>query len=269
MNLKKKIKAQLIAFIIFSLFLNSCENEKLSRFNVICLIDYSGSLPEKVLKNYAKIISHDIYGNLKSRDKITVIPIDEGAKTDATKIFFDDFSSHKEFSKQSDGLAHKQDSIKSRVTKYIQPKIDSLFNLIVQQKEIRKKFTNETDIVSAIEQGSLLIEKNSDVSKFNTTNVIIILSDMLHESSKFNLRTLNATNNKQLDEILDKLKSESHMPDLKNCIVFVNGRTGVNNKVVEYTQYFWEQYFKASNAMLKEYDFDCSNGIIQFIQLRK
>jgi hypothetical protein len=268
MRLKKKIRICSLILIAFGATLNSCTNEKQVRLNIICLIDYSGSLPNDVLLRYAKTISHDVYGNLKSRDKITVIPIDEGAKTDATKIFVDDLSSHKEFSKQSDGLAHKQDSIKNRVTKYIHPKIDSLFNIVIQQKEIRKKFTRETDIVSAIEQASLNLEKNSDVSKYNTTNVFILFSDMLHESNEFNLRTLNATNNKQLDNILTKLNSENHIPDLKSCIVFANGRTGVNNKVVETTQYFWEQFFKNANAELKAYDFDCSNSIIQYIQSR-
>lgn len=268
MNLKKKIRFSLTVFAFF-ITLNGCDNEKQERLNVICLIDYSGSLPNDVLQKYARIISHDVYGNLKSRDKITVIPIDEGAKTDATKIFVDDLATHKEFSKQSDGLAHKQDSIKKRVTKYLQPKIDSLFNVVIQQKEIRKKFTHETDIVSAIEQASLLLEKNSDFNKYNSTNVFILLSDMLHEGSEFNLRTLNAKDNKQLDDILTKLKSENRIPDLKSCFVFVNGRTGANNKVVENTQYFWEQFFKNSNANLKAYDFDCSNAIIQFIQTRQ
>lgn len=267
MNLKSKFPLVLLSLI--QLFITGCKDEKQMRLNVVCLIDYSGSLTNDVLEKYAKTIANDVYGNLKSRDKITIIPIDEGAKTDATKIFIDDLSIHKEFSKQSDGLAHKQDSIKSRVSKYLQPKIDSLFKIVIQQKEVRSKFTNETDIVSAIQQASLLLEKNTDINKYNSINIFIFFSDMLHEGREFNLRTLNAKTKNQLDEILLKQKSENHIPDLKNCIVFVNGRTGATNEIVDNTQYFWVQYFKNANADLKAYDFDCSNSIIQYLQARQ
>ncbi len=272
MNLQKNCKPSILTNLLFLVLLvceNGCDNEKLERLNIICLIDYSGTLSNDVVQNYAKIISHDIYGNLKYRDKITIIPIDEGAKTNATKIFTDDLTTQKEFSKQSDGLTHKQDSIKSRVLKYIEPKMDSLYDTIMIQKELRRKFTNETDIISAIQQASLLLEKNSDINKYNSINVLIFFSDMLNESDEFNLRTLNAKNDTQLDDILVKQASENHIPDLKNCIVFVNGRTGASNKVVDNTQYFWTQYFKKSNAGLKAYDYDCSAAITQFIQARQ
>lgn len=264
---KTKFHYLIIFFLLLSL--TNCNEEKLTRYNIICLIDYSGSLKDEVLKNYAKIISQDIYGNLKSRDKITLLPIDEGAKTNAVKLFYDDLSTHKEFSKQTDGLSHKQDSIKKRVSAYLKTKLDSLKNIVIDQKRIRKKFTNETDIVSAIEQGALLIDKNTDASKYNTVNIFIFFSDMLHESSSFNLRTFNTSDQSGYDKILQKLKDEKHIPELKNVVVFVNGRTGTNNQVVERTQYFWEQYFKNANAELKSYDFDCSNTIIQFIQTRQ
>lgn len=267
----KTRKTKIRYLIIFSLFaaFTSCNDEKLTRYNVICFIDYSGSLKDEVLNNYAKIISQDVYGNLKSRDKIVLLPIDEGAKTNAVKLFDDDLSTHKEFSKQNDGLSHKQDSIKTRVSAYLKTKLDSLKKIVIAQKLIRKKFTNETDIVSAIEQGALLIDKNTDASKYNTINVFVFFSDMLHESSSFNLRTFNTADQSGYDKLLQKLKEEKHIPELKNVVVFVNGRTGANNQVVEKTQYFWEQYFINSNAELKAYDFDCSNAIIQFIQTRQ
>lgn len=266
----KSINKYSLIILLCTTIIFSCDDaKKASRLNVICLIDYSGSLKEDVLVNYAKIISNDVYGNLKSKDKIVLLPIDEGAKIEAVKLFYDDLSTHKEFSKQSDGLSHKQDSLKARVLRYVKTNMNTLNKLVIEQKEIRKKYTNKTDIVSAIEQASLLLEKNTDISKYNTTNVIIFFSDMLHESDKFNLRKINTSNKKVFDDLIVQLQSENNIPNLKNCIIYVNGRTGANNKVVENTQYFWEQYFKNSNADLKAYDFDCSNNIIQCLQQRQ
>ena len=84
-----------------------------------------------------------------------------------------------------------------------------------------------------------------------------------------NVQNNLTTDKKVFDNIVARLQSENHIPNLKNCIIFINGRTGANNSVVESTQYFWEQYFKKANANLKSYDFDCSNNIIQYLQQRQ
>jgi len=268
MKLTKEVYRYLF-FVMFFGFMLSCSNEKTTRFNIICFIDYSGSLKNDVLSNYAKIIAEDVYGNLKSKDRIIVLPIDEGAKTNAEKLFYDDLSIHKEFYSQSFGLAHRQDSIKNRVSMYLNLKVDSLKKLVIEQKNVRLKFTNETDIVSAIEQGALLLEDNTDASKYNTINIFIFFSDMLHESSSFNLRKLCTSDRVIYDQLIRGLEEEKHIPNLRDCVVFVNGRTANTNQGVEMTQYFWECFFNKAHANLCSYDFDSSNDIIRFLNERK
>lgn len=257
-----------------------CEMNTKSRLNCICLIDYSGSLAEETLKNYSEIITNSIFGNLDEADRLIVIPIDEGAKTQAIRIVYEDLSTMK-FSKSTDGFTNKQDSTFKRINEYVQTKRTALYEEIINQKKLRTKYTGKTDIVSALEQVQLLLEKPSDEkfrdkildffsgkTKLISENAIIIFSDMIHESSEFDF-SIYRENTGRYDAALDELIENNKIPDLNNCLIFVDGRTGKTNKQVENIRNFWIAFFTKSGGNLISYDYDCRNEIESFMQNRR
>lgn len=270
-----------LLFTLSAIFLFSCSNSVEKRKNVICLIDYSGTISKEVIDSYSSIISKDIFLNLGQHDKFIVMPIDEGAKTQPVFLAYYDFKNAK-FSRHTDGVTHKQDSIKRRLLSFLSTKSDSVNNEIHRQKEVRKSFTNYTDIINALEQLSSKCEKNEIRSEwqkisdgimgntvYNSENILIICSDMIHESKEFNFNKQPDISKQELDEILKQLKNANRIPDLIGLTVFVNGRTGRDNDQTDNIKYFWENYFKEAKANLIAYDFDTHHSVVDYLQASK
>lgn len=277
------MKTTFLKFIALTFFLfcsYGCETNTKSRLNCVCLIDYSGSLTEETLKSYAEIITNTVFKNLNEVDRLIVIPIDEGAKTQAIKIAYEDLSTI-DFSKATDGFTHKQDSIKKRINNYVETKLIGLYDEIINQKKLRKQFTGKTDIISAMEQVLTLLERPikddfltkilnfiSGKTELVSENAIIIFSDMIQESTDFNFAQFpnDAT---RYDAVLENLIENKRIPDLKLCSIFVDGRTGKSNTQVENIKNFWATYFKNSGGILLSYDYDCRKDIESFMQKRR
>ena len=68
--------------------------------------------------------------------------------------------------------------------------------------------------------------------------------------------------------MLGKLRAWRRIPDLRGCVVFVNGRTGTSNLQVENIRNFWAQYLKEAGAELSAYDYDSGPQIISFLDQR-
>lgn len=275
----KKYKFNFVLLILNFVFF-SCTNTVAKRRNIICLVDYSGTITEITMNNYAKIMSKDILLNMGKYDKFIILPIDEGAKTEPVFLAHIDLGNHN-FENTSDGLTKKEELEEMRISVYLENLSDSTYNNILGQKEIRKKYTKYTDVLSAIGQVSTKLESTEIITtsqeiwngiEGNTTfeieNIIVICSDMLHESKEFNFTDKNLTIDK-LKQILVELKNSNRIPNLNNTIVFINGRTGKNNKVIDNVEYFWREYFKETGAILKSYEFDSHYSIIEHLNNKK
>jgi len=257
-----------------------CSKETSNRLNVVCLIDFSGSLSQETLQNYVRIISYNIMMNLGERDRLIVMPIDEGTKQEAVKIIYEDLSDHK-FSLPTDGFTHAKDSTLKRIIEYVKSKAPSIEREIILQKEKRRKFTYQTDIVSGLEQAAELLEKRNNESFWKSIgrfisgkkeivseNIIVLLSDMIHESTDFTFATKNGPSQDQTESILNLLRVNNKIPALAGCKVFVNGRTGHSTQQVENIQNFWNQFFRETQAELMVYAFDGGNEITSHLLQR-
>lgn len=269
------IKLNKLIVIILLTTLFGCAGTVEKRRNIICLIDFSGTINQKTLDTYTRILSKDVLLNLGKYDKLAILPIDEGAKTNPVYLGYFDLSSEN-FENSNDGLTHKEELEKKRVKEFLINKSDSLKTHLIEQKESRKMFTNYTDIVNAIGQVYTKLEKNEEISDgqevwngivgettFDVENILIICSDMIHESKEINFRNSNSD---RLKFFLTELKNSNRIVDLSNVAVFINGRTGSNNKTVENVEQFWKSYFREANANLKSYEFDSHNSIINYLK---
>jgi hypothetical protein len=262
------------------LFLGGCDTGTYHRLNCVCLIDYSGSLSPETLHQYVRTISSDILGRMREKDRLVVLPIDEGAKTKAVKLVVDDFAEQK-FSFASDGYTHARDSVMHRLRQYAEGEGPAIAVKLLREKELRQQFTYYTDIFAALEQASALIERNEPetfwegIGRFVTgkkkvavTNVIILFSDMMQESSEASFAGPDGCTPEQAHELLQRLRAMNRIPDLRGCRVFVNGRTGTTNLMVDNIKGFWSEYFKEAGVDVGAYDYDASPEIASYLDQR-
>ena len=265
----------LLSFV--GIFICGCQPNIVQRKNVICLIDYSGTIKPETLNIYAKTITDDVFGNLLQSDKMVLIPIDEGSKIKAVQLLYYDLN-QQGFDKNVSSVSQRNQEIKQRLDDYKKENKDSTYNTVIEQKEKRKEFTNLTDILGAMEQVSSNMEhlethstleqfwhSISGSSEMKSENVILIFSDMIHESSDLNF-VHTKLDEKTIDKIITDLKSKNRIPDLTGTKVFVCGRTGKNNAMVDSIHAFWKKYFEESHADLKAYDFDSSKVISDYLR---
>jgi len=260
--------------------LNACSTGTQERLNCICLIDYSGSLTEQTLNRYIDIITENILENLREKDRLVVLPIDEGAKIEPVKLVFEDLS-EKKFSYHTDGYTHARDSLLYRLNKYVKSIQPEIKKKLKQEKINRQKYTYYTDIFSALEQVVALLEHNepdtfwdrlerfvTGKKKLISKNAIFIFSDMIQESKEISFANPTGCTPDEAQFIIDKLNNFNKIPNLEGCVIFVNGRTGISNEQVDNIQNFWIRYFKEAKAELKAYDYDVGHEITAFLKKR-
>lgn len=275
-----RTRATLLSALAAVLFIAGCNTGTRQRLNCICLIDYSGSLSEQTLHRYVDLISSEVLRRLDESDRLVVIPIDEGAKTKAVKLVYDD-RTERRFTYHTDGYAHAEDSLARRLRIYADTLGPAIASELLRQKDLRLKYTYFSDIFAALEQAGELVERDEPESFWDgvkrfvagrkrivPTNVIILFSDMIQESSEYSFAGPEGCTSEQAQVILDKLSAYHQIPDLRGCLVFVNGRTGKSNMQVENIQNFWAKYFKEAGATLEAYDYDAGPQITTFLGQR-
>jgi hypothetical protein len=243
------------------------------------MIDYSGTIKSETLNIYAKTISDDVFSNLSESDKWMLFPIDEGSKISADHLLEDDMS-QKEFDKGISSVTHRQQAIKKKVSDFQKENRDIVFNTVIDQKDIRKKYTNMTDILGAIDQISAsLIPKETPSfytqtwdamagnSERETENVIIIFSDMIHDAGDLNFQSMGWDEN-LTNKLITDLKAKKKIPDLKDAKIFICGRTAKDNKTIDGIKNFWTKFFIEAHADLKVYDYDSGSAIRDYMMNR-
>lgn len=255
-----------------------CNTELRHKRNIICLIDYSASMNDEIVQGYMDVIEHTVLANLGEHDRLVVLPVDGASKTRASKIYYLDMEG-KTFAHPDDGFAHARDSIAIRIQTYMHAVSADIMHEIRRQRLARKQFSNYSDLFSALYQaGSFVQLETVHPSQSSTTgflsgvtyvsdNVILIFSDMKHESADFSFATPRGCPPEKVEAILTTLRQHNGLPDLPGCKVFVYGRTGKSNQEVENIEHFWEEYFKSTHADLIAYDYETDNIIAAYMML--
>jgi hypothetical protein len=263
-----------VAVVALLVLIAGCESGVHQRLNCICLIDYSGSLSEETLNRYVDIISAEVFPQLGEKDRLIVLPIDEGAKMEAVKLVFEDLAK-KEFTFHTDGYAHARDSLLMRLRNYSKQEGLEIAAKLRREKVLREKYTYNTDIFAALDHNTESDSFWKNVERFVqgkkrtvSTNLILLFSDMIQESKGLSFAGPEGCTPDQAHVILDSLRVSNHIPDLHGCTVFVNGRTGKTNQQVDNIQSFWTQYFKATGADLASYEYDAGPMINTYLTQR-
>ena len=256
-----------------------CQLDETRRRNFICLIDYSASMNGANMQRSMNVISRFVLPNLHERDRLIVLPIDGASKTVAEKIFYLDMS-EKVFSLPSDGYTHARDSTKKRVLDFMTMVGGTIERGIQKHWVTRKRYSNFSDIFGALEQTASYIEHGDELkessSNFFTAllekgkepdveNVVLIISDMKHESPEFTFSRPEGCPPSYARHVLSTLQDRDGIPDLTGCKIFVYGRTGRSNREVENIKRFWMKYFKEAQADVVAYDYEPDNVVTAFL----
>jgi len=262
----------LIIGCLFMLSLTGCVSPELKRHNIIVLVDYSSSLDETTFQGYKNLIG-ECWLNLKPQDRLAILPIDFGSKTQSRRLVFEDLA-QQTFSKKHDGITHAADSLQKRFKAYLKTKAPELKNKLEHYKSDRRNLSNSTDIFSALEEASKLLEPKAaqedlmgqimrtltGEDRMVSENTIVLLSDMIHQTREVNFGYGNETNT---EKVMGWLKQQHKLPVFENTHVFVYGANGGNNpRRFESIQGFWENYFTKTSAQLVAYGFDTRHELL-------
>jgi hypothetical protein len=267
----KKINAFLILFI-FPLWFG-CESIQTRKRNIVCLIDFSNSITQSRIVEYAEGIKI-ILSSMGPEDKLAVYPIDAGSITDRVTIMYEDFrhangvsgmtfknlnlpdSISPPFKKPGEDnitatvrKARRLDGYLSVISPLIVRRLDSL-------KRVRTKYGNETDIFSAIFSVKDDFEKQKDISWLpgeKTDNYLIIFSDLVQESSLANFNTKNGILENDYDTVLQHLKDQGLVCNLQQAKVIVydsysNSEVSNNSMAKVRIRGFWDHFFSDSTV---------------------
>lgn len=250
----------------------ACQGSTVRRRNVITLIDYSGSVSAEDMQRYGNAVAKELLGNFRERDALAVYPVDEAAAFRDNRLATIDLS-RQEFSRQSDGVTHKSDSVRARLLIYLGAMSDSVLAALAQGKEQRRSFARTTDILGAIERIATRLESSPTPSKWarflsalsgeavvETKNVLVICSDMINESPDANFSKAPPSTG-DVDRIIAALKEKGRLPQLGGVAVFVVGRTGRSTQQVDAIKNFWTRYFHETGADVRMYDFDVAGRL--------
>ncbi len=271
-----------LSLLALSLVISGCGPGVQHRLDIVSLIDFSGSLSEETVDRYIVIITSHILGNLDEKDRLVVLPIDEGAKREPVRIVFEDMSRNK-FSHTTDGLAHACERRAERLREYASQAGPRIQAEVKKQKVLRKKYTNLTDIISAIEQTATLFredEKRETLLDRSlrflagkrdvvSAHMLVLFSDMIQESEDYNFARSGGPSKTETSRIVSQLAERGRTPNLTGVKVFVNGRTGTSNRQIENIEHFWREYFRITKADLVAYGFDSGNEIASQLSDRR
>lgn len=265
----------LLLFSVVPVLLGACAGDDAARRNVIVLIDYSGSTAGDQMLRYGTTIARDVVANLHERDAISVYPIDAGAVTRNSQVVGFDLQQH-DFTGKNDGITHAAEEVLKRVATFLAMAADSVQRAVQSERGQRQRFAGKTDILGALRGVSTHFEHEQPISRtasvwneivgqahLKVQNVVVICSDMINESDAADFEAYPPSVEK-VDSVLARIRRAGGMPELKDAVIFVTGRTGRNAQQVDGIKAIWTALFHESHADLRAYDFDSGGQMRQF-----
>ncbi len=239
--------------------LASCSKSKLpGSSNIICLVDFSKSIPPSTLDWYKDVIRNKIIATLGDRDKIIVLPIDYGSQTSSAEIFIADFSKQS-FKKQFDSPL-QQDRIAQRRLSIYKDSIEVLFDSAFSKaRGERNKYSLGTDVIGGFSQANKYFIQGEN-------NLIIAFTDMIQETGQLDLFK-NLSKEKDIDLLLKKMTRQ----DFNKSDVFIMTGEQPNIKIEKYEllKKFWTNYLSSTNLSLIQYESGGENILVSKINSYK
>jgi len=255
----KKFTLYLILILLIAVTFYSCSKSKAKEnINIICLVDFSKSIPPKTLDWYKNVIKNTIIANLGEEDKITVLPIDYGSQTSSSEIFMADFSKQS-FSKEFDSPLQQDKIVKRRMKIFVDSVVVLFGSAFEKAKSERSQFSQGTDVIGGFSQANKYFIQGEN-------NLIIAFTDMIQETGQLDLYK-NLSKEKDISFLLKKIPHQ----DFNKSDVFIMTGEQPNIKIEKYEllKKFWTNYLSSTNLNLIQYESGGDNILVNKINSYK
>jgi hypothetical protein len=246
--MKTLMRTAIAISLLFTLMVTGCDKlglkeEKTTTKTVVMLCDFSGSTKDVrplYLETFTKVLQSINLGDVIVLAKITnasitesEMPIQESFKAVTRNALTDNaLKKNKEEKEAKEQLEQKKKEMLVKAEQTIIP-------TGLQEKRILK-----TDIMSA-----LLVAEKVFSNFHRDKNVLLICSDMIEDSSRYNFDK-EKLNDQKIQEIINKEKGEGRLPNLNNASVYVIAAGTTQSDKFLAIQNFWLKYFNEVSAQL-------------------
>jgi hypothetical protein len=246
--MKTFLRSIIAIFLFFTLTVTACdklglEEEKTTTKTVVILCDFSGSTKDVrplYLETFTRVLQSINLGDAIVLAKITdasitepEMPIQESFKAITRNPITDNnLKKNKEEKQAKAQLEQKKNDMLAKAK-------ETLIPTGLPDKKILK-----TDIMS-----SLLVAEKVFSNFHRDKNVLLICSDMIEDSSRYNFEKAKL-NDQKIQEIINKEKSEGRLPNLNGDNVYVIAAGKSNSDMFLAVQKFWLSYFNETGAQL-------------------
>lgn len=254
---KRNGMAKALLFVSLMMLLFSCDQLGFSKKEtkpsktVIVLSDLTPStknVRDVYVESFNKVLARVERGDAIVVGKITDSSITESdlpvnqvlehfvAKDKSGNVVDNPILKKKAQSVSDEELKKKKDEIKETAKELFLGNVPAM-----KSRKIR-----QTDIMS-----SLLVATKIFKNYKHDRNVLVICSDMIEESSRYNFAR-EKLNDKRIDDIITKEKSGGRFPDLQNVKVYVVAAGAKRGDKFLNAQKFWLKYMNVAGARLAD-----------------
>ena len=209
--------------------------------DIVILLDKTASVRDQggVFKSAVRTIVK----SLKPGDSLKVAEITGASVSDFDFVVHARIPVDPPFNMWSTNSAEYKDKISRLNTRRTMEKKDLLVQI---NRELSKKpSAMTTDLFGAIHAATL------DLSTSKNKKVLVILSDMIEEDSRWRFNRVKWTPALR-EKILKHEKALGLVPDMRGIQVFVVGVRGPNLATTQNIWFFWRDFFAAAGAILPE-----------------
>jgi len=227
------------------------EEKKIPQKTVTVLCDFSESttnIRKSYFESFKKVVSSINHGDVIIFAKITEASIAEPEIP--IKEIFPEFVPKDNSGKPTDNPILMNSSLKKADAER-----DKKKEMIIEvaEKNIFPESTNKnekriirTDILSSLHLAEKIIK-----SYKRDKPVLVLLSDMIEDSTEYNFEKENLTD-RRIEEIINKERKRNRIPDLKGVKVYVVAASEKGSEKFFAIQNFWLRYFKECGANLSK-----------------
>jgi len=207
---------------------------------VFILVDLSESTNKpEIRKRYIDTVN-EVMQKLDFGDSIGIAAITEHSIYEPSTIAIHDFEPPK-ITSDNDLIVMQQ---KKKSIEELKNKKEEIIQTVKARLADDSRKILRTDVMSSLQVAEKYFDDKSRANKY-----LLILSDMIEDSDRYNFEKENLTDNR-IKEIIEKEKKENRIPVLKGVDVWIVGPEAKDLKKYYAIQTFWLTYFKEAGIEL-------------------
>jgi len=236
----KIIIATLFSLCLFSMCQKSVSPTTEKSRAVFILVDLSESTNKpEIRKRYIDTVN-EIVQKLDFGDSIGIAAITEHSIYEPSTIAIHDFELPK-ITSDNDLIVMQQ---KKKSMEEFKNKKEEIIQTVKARLADDSRKILKTDVMSSLQIAEKYFDGKSGAKKY-----LLILSDMIEDSDRYNFEKENLTDNR-IKAIIEKEKKENRIPSLKDVDVWIIGPEAKDLKRYYAIQDFWLAYFKEAGIDL-------------------